>query len=242
MKKKENIMLTELLKVEFKGDGWSPLKRGVFEKMCATSTTIDVGCKQGWWQQSVNKIIGLNRTRMIYKIGIDPIDYNDRQNNGCYDSYFKCAVGLEDHKKTKLYTLNEPGCNSLLTPSRELLNTMYLSSKRTVTDIINVEQRRLDSILKELAQKEIYYLKTDCQGADLSVIKSMGKYLENTQYIEMEVGLDHDKPFYVAADTVEQVLQEMDELGFCPIEFSTFPISPLPEGEIFFERKGLNKC
>jgi len=233
-------MQIDLSKIEYRGIGTSPLKQKVFENTPLNGTIIDIGCKQGWWMQVMARYIPPELLHSVYKIGADPIDYQDRERNASYNLYVKAAIGIEDDSEVEFYTLNEPGCNSLLEPSKERLNTWYSGQKRQINSIIYVKQRRMGSILDDLdsgISESVYYLKTDCQGADLDAIKSMGQYLEKTEYVEMELSLDREKPFYKHCDTVMETLEFFDNLGFYPIEFSSFPISPLPEGELFFKRK-----
>lgn len=234
-------MPIDLSKIEYKGEGWSDLKREIWSKVLPNDTVIDVGCKQGWWMQSANRIIDTQVRSKIIRIGIDPVDYGpQRQHNASFDVYLKCAIGTENKKNVKFYTLNEPGCNSLLQPSDLLLETTWenpTTTKREISDVIEVEQRTLNSILNDLNIKSVFYVKTDCQGADLDAIKSLGPHLERVQYLEMELGLEKERPFYYESDCIEEILEEMEKMGFEPIEFSSFPLSPLPEGELVFKRK-----
>ena len=233
-------MPIDLSEIEYKGEGWSALKREIWSHISPNDIVVDVGCKQGWWMQEVNRILEPHVRSKIIRIGIDPMDYADRQHNASFDVYIKCAIGLEDKKNVKFYTLNEAGRNSLLEPSELLLETTWENpntTKREISDVIEVEQRTLSSILNNLDTKSVFYVKTDCQGADLNAIKSLGAHLENVQYIEMELGLDASRPLYYESDSIEKILEEMGKMGFYPIEFSTFPVSPLPEGELLFKRK-----
>ena len=97
---------------------------------------------------------------------------------------------------------------------------------------------RLDTVLDGLSNlSKVYYVKFDLQGADLDGVKSLGKYLDIVEYIELELSLDSEKPFYEDSPDLEEILSTLESFDFEVIEFSSFPESPLPEGELLFRRK-----
>ena len=215
---------------EIAGEGLSEIQKKIFEDIPDLSVIIDIGCRVGAWQESVNR--ALDHSKNIFKIGIDPINHNLQ----LYNVYLNCAVGLKNQETTDFYIFDgkgAAGCNSMLAPTDELLS----ATSFTCDEPISVQQRRLDSIWEEFSLEKIYYIKCDCQGADLDVIKSLGKYLPYVKYIEMEVSLDAEHPFYKGSNTVEEAFEFLESNGFKPIEFSSYPVSPLPEGEILFENK-----
>ena len=224
--------MVDLDVVRYDGGGWSPLKQQIIRNAPIGGVLVDVGCKEGWWLRGA----GITPGRDIRVFGFDPIDYGVAS---MYESYSACAVGLEDGVSSILYTMNEPGCNSLLAPSRDLIGSEIgkSGSFREMLEPIEVLQRRLDSLFDEFNIHDVYYLKTDCQGTDIGVIESSGVYMGNIAYVEMEVGLCESRSFYDGAPTVEDVVSRMDEFGFDLIEFSEFPHSPLPEGEVVFRSK-----
>ena len=232
-------MQIDLQKIEFKGEGHSFLKKEIFSTIKENAVIIDGGCKQGWWMQSVNKYIPNYLNLTINRIGVDPISYGETQVNGKYTHYIQAAIGLEDQDEVDFYIVgSEPGCNSLLKPSQMLQNHSYIGKKREITEIKKVPKRRLDSILNDLnISSEIYYVKLDLQGADLDAVKSLGDHLPRVKYIEMEMSLDKDNPFYENSPFIEEIIENLDFFGFEPIQFSSFPLSPLPEGELLFRRK-----
>ena len=194
---------------------------------------IDVGCRVGGWVTPILNTSWLNRD--IVMIGIDPIAHDPCKE--LFDHYVNVAIGPKDLDKIPYYVVpSEPGCNSLLEPSEGLRALGRIPKDEMAT----VPQRRLDSVLKSLdipvATNKIYYLKTDCQGADLAAIKSMGPYLQHTKYIEMEVGLDPVNPMYKGQDDIDAVVAELSAMGFDLIETLCFLASPLPEGELFFKK------
>jgi FkbM family methyltransferase len=235
-------MQIDLSEIEYTGEGWSDLKKEIWKQVSSGDVIVDVGCNRGWWMQSVNKLIpgGVE----VSRIGVDPISYSDRDLNGDFQVFENCAVGSENKDDVEFYILNEPGCNSLLEPTEGLLNTDFVHSQgsapqpRRLVSTQRVPQRTLESILISNNVESVFYVKADCQGADLRVIESLGRFAKKVEYIEMEVGLDPENPFYYGSDSMNQALEKLNEMGFEPIEYSLFPFSPLPEGELLFRRKG----
>jgi len=232
-------MLINLKELEYTGTGCSSLKKEIFSSICTESVIIDGGCKQGWWMQAMNRYIPGTIRPTLTKIGIDPISYEDTQKNGQYTQYIQAAIGLEDEESVDFYIIgSEPGCNSLLKPSQELQSTTYNGVNREVSEIKKVKKVRLDTVLDGLSNlSKVYYVKFDLQGADLDGVKSLGKYLDIVEYIELELSLDSEKPFYEDSPDLEEILSTLESFDFEVIEFSSFPESPLPEGELLFRRK-----
>lgn len=234
-------MQIDLSKIEYTGEGWSDLKKEIWKQIIPGSVVIDVGCNRGWWMQSVNRLIPSNIE--VFRIGVDPISYSDRDPNGNFQVFEHCAVGSENKENVEFYIFNEPGCNSLLEPTEELLNTEFVQTQgngpqpRKLMKTQKVPQRTLESILVNNNVESVFYVKTDCQGTDLRVAESLGTFAGKVEYIEMEIGLDPESAFYHNSDTVQHALDKLDEMGFEPIEYSFFPFSPLPEGELLFKRK-----
>ena len=232
-------MLIDLREIEHTGTGQSSLKKEIFSSIPNGAVIIDGGCKQGFWMRAMDNYIPSAISPTLTKIGIDPISYKMTQRNGEYTQYIQAAIGLEDKESVDFYIVgSEPGCNSLLKPSQDLQNTTYQGVNREVSEIKKVKQVRLDTVLDGLSNLlEVYYVKFDLQGADLDGAKSLGKYLDIVKYIELELSLDSEKPFYEDSPDLEEIVSTLESFGFEAIEFSSFPASPLPEGELLFRSK-----
>ena len=76
---------------------------------------------------------------------------------------------------------------------------------------INVKTQRLDTFIEKHNINKIEYLKIDTQGMDLSVIKSLGKYINNVSKIQLEVQL---KSLYKNSSTKTEVITYMDDNNF----------------------------
>lgn len=76
---------------------------------------------------------------------------------------------------------------------------------------INVKTQRLDTFIEKHNINKIEYLKIDTQGMDLSVIKSLGKYINNVSKIQLEVQL---KSLYKNSSTKTEIIQYMNDNNF----------------------------
>src|ERR1019366_3737009 len=207
------------------GDDWYIEKYQILSQAPINSAIIDIGCNQGSWFGNVRAFLP-NKT---ISIGIDPIDYNVQS---AYDHYYQCAIDNVEQESLTFNLFDEPGCNSLLPKSEHL-------SMRNVLSTITVPVKTLESVLLEHFNNEtiIHYVKCDCQGKDVDVIKSLRSFLPLTQYVQIETSFDKTRPFYVNQPSFEEDIASMNELGFEPIYWMVYPDSPLPEGEILFKNK-----
>lgn len=99
--------------------------------------------------------------------------------------------------------------------------------------------KSLEMILLDYVKSNtiIHYVKCDCQGKDVDVIKSLKSFLPNTRYVQIECSLDKEKPFYINQKNYEEEIIIMNDLGFEPIFYMEYIGGPLPEGEILFKNK-----
>jgi hypothetical protein len=84
-------------------------------------------------------------------------------------------------------------------------------------DVIEKVTTTIDDQLKEYDFKNIF-LKIDCQGAELDILKGSKKTLEKTNFVMMEV------PFFGewndGAPSFYDSIKFMDEIGFTPYEIA----------------------
>lgn len=213
----------------FMGHDWYSEKYEILHAAPTGSVIIDVGCKIGDWTRDAKPAIPPG----VLKIGVDPIDY--KTTFGIVDRYFSCAIDNVDQPTTMtLNYFDEAGCNSLRPKSDHL-------SMRTVLGQMQVPVKSLEKILLECVAPgtRIHYLKCDCQGKDADVAKSLKSFLPHTKYIQIECSFSQDQPFYIGQPSYEQDVLELQQLGFEPIYFMDYALSPLPEGEILFKNKSL---
>lgn len=224
------------------GSDWYIEKLEILSKAPRGSTVIDVGCKEGYWTGSIHGIIPPG----VLRIGIDPIDYkvstlrggatpfNPVGGDPVLHEYYCCAIDdVDDRSSATFHIFDEPGCNSLLPKSEHLA--------RTELKTITVPIMSLESLLFESGRSQayIYFLKCDCQGKDVSVVKSLRSFLARTDYVQIETSFSRERPFYKEQPCHDDDVKEMEEIGFRPIYYVEYNGSPLPEGEILFKRVGL---
>lgn len=89
---------------------------------------------------------------------------------------------------------NNPGCSSLHKPKGRFENS--------VENIYNVDVISLEYILDRIKYDVVEVLKTDTQGNDLNVIKSLGDHLKNVVFIDSEYDESDD---YENANTGEKL-------------------------------------
>ena len=188
---------------------------------------IDVGCNEGLWISKFKNIIPKN----VITIGIDPNYYNLTKE---YTYYLNLVINLKDGEDCNFYIYKERACNSLYKIpedktklNNEIFDLEYIKQVKTIT---------LRTILNELKLNTqiIRYLKVDCQGSDLNVFKSLGEYIKNTQYVQLETsfqvdGLYENQSFY------KQDFYEMDKFGFEPILYTIPSSSFTREGDVVYK-------
>lgn len=211
------------------GHDWYLEKYDLISRATPGSVIIDVGCKSGDWSKFIKNIIN----DQVINFGIDPIHSINMA--ALVKHYYNVAIDNIDHQSEATFHLfDEEGCNSLLPPSESF-------NMRSTKGTINVPVRSLESILLEQVNSKtsIHYLKCDCQGKDVEVVKSLRSFLTQTKYIQIETSFSHKDPFYAGQPSYEDDIIEMDKLGFRPIIYMEYIHSPLPEGEIIFQNKTL---
>lgn len=238
--------------------GISSQKTSVFRSTPKNSMIIDVGCRRGDWMKAVNEKMSDMGRNWSVRVGIDPIDHGSiRSRAGEFHFYYQKAIANTDSEYREFNIFNEPGCNSLLKPTETFLqeglctnDAVYRNNAREdwpkakVEDIIKVHTLRLEDLLDDHFSKNkrvpIYYVKADCQGMDVDVILSLGKYLDEISYCEMEVSFstNNEPRIYEGENTLEYAVSKMRAAGFELLNSQLFPsfLKHL-EGELFFGRK-----
>jgi FkbM family methyltransferase len=98
---------------------------------------------------------------------------------------------------------NNPGCSSLLKPKGRFENS--------TEEVYNVEVMSLKYILDNLDYEVIEVLKTDTQGNDLNVIKSLGDHIKNVVFIDSEYDESDD---YENANSGEELDNFLEKNNF----------------------------
>lgn len=213
----------------FLGDDWYLEKYEIISQAPSNSAIIDVGCHKGDWTNRIKHLVPPH----VKYIGVDPIHYHEI--DGVIQNYKQCALDNVDQESSMTFHIfDEPGCNSLLPKSEHLV-------MRNAISTTTVSVKTLESVLLEYIKSDtmVYYLKCDCQGKDIDVVKSLRSFLPYTKYVQVESSFSHKQPFYMNQPSYEDDVVTMLSLGFEPIFYMEYALSPLPEGEILFKNKAL---
>jgi FkbM family methyltransferase len=86
-------------------------------------------------------------------------------------------------------------------------------------EVLNVERKlvvptiRLDTFLDLMGIPEVHFLKVDAQGADLAVVRSLGRRIKDVRKISLEVQIN-PVPLYVGGSQKGEVEQYLRAAGF----------------------------
>lgn len=117
----------------------------------------------------------------------------------------ECALSdVEDMQMTEFYcTSEDPGCSSLLKPKEFI-----------VGDVVQVETWSLNHFLQYFPFHQIPYIefiKTDCQGVDIDVVRGCSKYIDRVAIFTCEAD---DTRYYESKNTVEALEEYFHQNGF----------------------------
>lgn len=196
---------------------------------------IDVGCHKAHFLAEFKSMFNVANS-----IGIDPCNYGVAP---WYTAYYQVAVA-EKEGVLSFNEYEEPGCNSLLEMNTDIV--VHDKSKKgwyvgwDIEKRVNkrdVEVVRLDTIIKKHKNiLPIHFLKIDTQGMDIAVVKSLGKYLKDVMFIQIEAVSSHDKDIvlYKGQSIMEEDIKAMKKLGFVPITIEDYSDNASPEANIIF--------
>ena len=101
---------------------------------------------------------------------------------------------------------------------------------------IKKKTKRLDSFIEfnNIPINRLNFLNIDIQGTELRAIKSLGKYIENIDYIMTEVNTEY---VYINCNLLTELDSYLDEKGFLRVEITMF--GNCGWGDAFYIRKNL---
>ena len=149
-------------------------------------------------------------------VGFDP-DNREMEHVTCLRSKFRAfhvipaVVGTTDGK-TEFYFTQSPQCSSTLPPDGKALAAWSFQPLFDVVRTAKVPTIRLETALSELSIKAVDWFKTDSQGSDLSILKSLGPYrMERLIAAELEPGIEDA---YRGEDKMHAIMAYMDAHPF----------------------------
>lgn len=174
---------------------------------------IDVGlsCDMGRSRRWINCV------NNVFVIGVEPLRENCLELKKLLsstrggDRFYLIEAAIDDVEiptSKKFYGFgwndypNNPGCSSLLKPKGRFENCADL--------IYNVDVISLKSILDNIDYDVIEVLKTDTQGNDLNVIKSLGDHIKNVVFIDAEYDESDDYENANTGDQLDNFLKDND--------------------------------
>ncbi|MFY9307880.1 MAG: hypothetical protein WAQ28_02405 [Bacteroidia bacterium] len=131
----------------------------------------------------------------------------------------RIVVASSDKPKQTFYLTNDPYCSSLLPPDTESMKEFHFSDKFAIKQKIELEVIELKNVLGQLGINRVDWFKTDTQGTDLRLYKSLGEPLQDKVLaLEFEPGF---MDAYIGEDKILDVLNYMDKKPFILVDFLT---------------------
>ena len=114
--------------------------------------------------------------------------------------------------------------NIFVPPNAETASLMHRGLDLSDPRVRSVPTRTLDDVLAGTALAEPIMLKTDCQGADLNVLKGGRGFLPRCEVVLMEVGMFHY--FDPSSADFTEVIQYMKTAGFVVYDLLNYTARP----------------
>ncbi len=140
--------------------------------------------------------------------------------------YNSIVTAAENQDKINFYLTKSPYCSSTLHPSNEKLQPFHYSDLFEVTKTVDLNAKNIGAALKEMGIAKVDWFKTDTQGTDLRLFKSLPLSLQaSCTVVQFEPGIidayeGEDKLYHVLTymETLPVQLYECNVLG--PINMS----------------------
>jgi FkbM family methyltransferase len=122
-------------------------------------------------------------------------------------------------------------------------STLVTETSEKFTELVEVQMRRLDTLVFEQDLPRPDVLKIDVQGGELGVLIGAGSVLDTVQLIQAEVWLA--RGYWEQTPLFHEIAEYLSVKGFLFLAFGGFYYSDLHElyaADAFFGRKELLKC
>ena len=125
---------------------------------------------------------------------------------------YNCIVSDKDSDGSKFFLTKSPYCSSMLEPENEKLKPFVFSHLFDVEEEVTLKTKSLSSIIKELSIPGIDWFKTDSQGIDLRLFKSLTPEMQKQILVaEFEPGIISA---YKGEDMLFQILEYFKTKNF----------------------------
>jgi len=125
---------------------------------------------------------------------------------------YNCVVSDEDAEEAPFYLTRSPYCSSVLEPYFEKLQPYVFSKHFDVEEKVTLKSKSLNNILNELNIKRVDWFKTDSQGIDLRLFRSLDSEIQRRVLVgEFEPGIIDA---YKKEDKLFQILEFFQPQNF----------------------------
>jgi len=183
------------------------LTRPEFEKQ--PPVLIDIGASgkiHGIWKK-------IARHAICIAFDADDRDFGYvKEESGKYRKLytFNCIVSDQDVEDSNFYLTQSPHCSSLLPPNEKAVADLAFAEKFQVKKVVKIKTTTLPKVLQELNLNYVDWFKSDSQGIDLRLFKSLGdNIIPKVIVAEFEPGIMDS---YVGEDKLHKILSYMDEV------------------------------
>lgn len=137
-----------------------------------------------------------------------------QKTQGILSNYINMPVAISETDGFEDFHFNKfPAASSLLPINISGYKKWIGREKIKELRMIKVPTMRLDTIMKIYRIGKVEFIKIDTQGADLSVVKSLGKRIFDIDKIELEVDITSTR-LYLGSASKENVISFMSSHGF----------------------------
>lgn len=219
-----------------------------------TINIIDVGCGIGDFLDVFTN--GSPICKKVFSIGIDPLIDTMKSKHFLREKLDVYSVALDlaiTDRPEGVYDYYNYGmdyaCSSLTKMRVENITHDKTENGKKIfypwlmeefKGIKSVKAVRLSTIMKQykLENEIIHFLKVDTQGTDLNVFLSLGKYIRNCLFVQIEtIDCHPDKILYEGQATLNEARPIIENFGFRIFNIARFPYGP--EADVIFVNKKL---
>jgi hypothetical protein len=143
---------------------------------------------------------------------------------------YNCIVSDKDFGKIDFYLTKSPYCSSTLEPDAVALAEWSFADKFIIEKNINLNNITLSKVLRDLKITKIDWFKTDSQGIDLRLFKSLSNEIQDKVIVaEFEPGLIDA---YKSEDKLFNIVDYMSSGNFWLSDFVTKGAERLTQGDL----------